>query len=167
MRQNIAFPLTHGEDEKREADIAEGLETAGNLDLTNLLDRKPQLSGGQRQRGRDGQGAITCAIPASIPDGRAAVELDAVRVQMRGARLPMQRRHGYHRICVCGRPGAMTLGDRVVVMATGGITGADRHLRALNSTDMFCHLSFIGSPEAANFFLPGDAIGLTLLFGER
>lgn len=105
-----------------------------NLDLTQLLDRRPALAVGWSAPAACAWAARSCAVPRRIPDGRAVVNLDAkLRVQMRTeiARLPGV--WGHHRLYVThDQTEAMTLGDRVVVMLTGVVSRSAPRKRLYN-----------------------------------
>ena len=152
VRQNIAFPLTLGEDEEGARSRQKVEETARILDLTELLDRKPaQLSGGQRQRVAMGRAIVR--HPKAFLMDEPLSNLDAkLRVQMRGEIARLQRRLGTTTVYVThDQTEAMTLGDRVVVMRGGVVqqigTPDELYERPAN---LFV-AGFIGSP-AMNFF---------------
>src|ERR1700733_5047787 len=97
-------------------------EAAQILGLTEHLDRRPaQLSGGQRQRVAMGRAIVR--RPAVFLMDEPLSNLDAkLRVQMRAEIKELHRRLGVTFIYVThDQTEAMTLSDRVVVMADGEI----------------------------------------------
>ena len=166
VRQNIAFPLTLAKLGK--AEIAEKVErTAGILDLTALLDRKPsQLSGGQRQRVAMGRAIVR--NPKAFLMDEPLSNLDAkLRVQMRAEIAGLQKRLGTTTVYVThDQTEAMTLGDRVVVLRAGEAQQVGTPDELYNHPANLFVAGFIGSP-AMNFFpaAPSES-GLSLPFGE-
>jgi ABC-type sugar transport system ATPase subunit len=125
VRGNIEFPLrmgrvAAGERRRRAEEVAELLE------LGPLLDRRPaQLSGGQRQRV-----AVARALvrqPALFLLDEPLSNLDVrLRAAVRQHIRQIQRRLAVTTLYVThDQTEAMTLGDRVVVMAEGRIQQAD------------------------------------------
>jgi multiple sugar transport system ATP-binding protein len=166
VRQNIAFPLTLAKLNKDE--VAQKVEqTAKALDLTELLDRKPeQLSGGQRQRVAMGRAIVR--NPKAFLMDEPLSNLDAkLRVQMRSEIARLQKRLGTTTIYVThDQTEAMTLGDRVAVMRAGEVQQVDTPDELYRNPINLFVAGFIGSP-AMNFF-PATLtdIGVRLPFGE-
>jgi multiple sugar transport system ATP-binding protein len=116
---NIAFPLRIARVGKKERD-RRTREVAELLDLTPYLERKPgQLSGGQRQRVAMGRAIIR--EPSAFLMDEPLSNLDAkLRVQMRAEIAALQARLGVTTVYVThDQSEAMTLGDRVAVLADG------------------------------------------------
>jgi multiple sugar transport system ATP-binding protein len=106
----------------KKAITAEVSRVAAALGIDRLLDRKPaQLSGGQRQRVAVGRAMVR--EPAVFLMDEPLSNLDAkLRVQMRAEIKELHRRLGSTFIYVThDQTEAMTLSDRVVVMADGEI----------------------------------------------
>jgi multiple sugar transport system ATP-binding protein len=132
----------------RKAIAAEVSRVAAALGIDRLLDRKPaQLSGGQRQRVAVGRAMVR--EPAVFLMDEPLSNLDAkLRVQMRAEIKELHRRLGTTFIYVThDQTEAMTLSDRVVVMADGEI------LQVARPQDIYadpCDLrvaEFVGSPK--------------------
>jgi len=165
---------------------AEVSRVAAALGIDQLLDRKPaQLSGGQRQRVAVGRAMVR--EPAVFLMDEPLSNLDAkLRVQMRAEIKELHRRLGSTFIYVThDQTEAMTLSDRVVVMADGEI------LQVARPQDIYadpCDLrvaEFVGSPkiniiegrmqrdrlvDVAGLLLPLDvasAVGTRILIGVR
>jgi multiple sugar transport system ATP-binding protein len=165
---------------------AEVSRVAAALGIDRLLDRKPaQLSGGQRQRVAVGRAMVR--EPAVFLMDEPLSNLDAkLRVQMRAEIKELHRRLGTTFIYVThDQTEAMTLSDRVVVMADGEI------LQVARPQDIYadpCDLrvaEFVGSPkiniieghihrdglvDIAGLLLPVDvtsAAGERILIGVR
>jgi len=119
VRRNLAFPLkmlklTAEEKQRRIAWAAELLQ------LDALLERTPkQLSGGQRQRVAMGRAIVR--EPQVFLMDEPLSNLDAkMRIQIRGEIAALQRRLGITMLYVThDQVEAMTLGDRVAVVAAG------------------------------------------------
>jgi ABC-type sugar transport system ATPase subunit len=121
--------------------------TAALLDLTPLLEQRPaQLSGGQRQRVAMGRALVR--DPALFLMDEPLSNLDArLRVLLRGEIAALQRRTGTTTVYVThDQVEAMTLGDRVAVLAAGRLRQVAPP-RALyeRPADTFV-AGFIGSP---------------------
>ncbi|MQY04796.1 ABC transporter ATP-binding protein [Actinomadura macrotermitis] len=159
--ENIAFPLrlakTPDEEVRRRV-----TETAGLLELTEHLERKPaNLSGGQRQRVAMGR-AIVRQADAFLFDEPLS-NLDAkLRGQMRTEIARLQRRLGVTTVYVThDQTEAMTLGDRVAVLRKGVLqqVGSPRELYE-QPVNLFV-AGFIGSPSMN--FLPASVEGTQLV----
>src|SRR3954462_682530 len=155
--ENIAFPLRLAKQSDEEVRRRVS-ETAGLLELTEHLERKPaNLSGGQRQRVAMGR-AIVRQPKAFLMDEPLS-NLDAkLRVQMRTQVSRIQKSLGTTTLYVThDQTEAMTLGDRVVVMRAGVVqqVGSPSDLYA-RPTNLFV-AGFIGSPSMN--FLPGTLKG--------
>ena len=143
---NIAFPLRvarvpKAERERRTRAVAE------LLDLTPYLERKPgQLSGGQRQRVAMGRAIIR--EPSVFLMDEPLSNLDAkLRVQMRAEIAALQSRLGVTTVYVThDQSEAMTLGDRVAVLADGHLQQCDTPRALYERPANVFVAGFIGSP---------------------
>jgi multiple sugar transport system ATP-binding protein len=120
---------------------------AGMLGLTPLLDRKPkQLSGGQRQRVAMGRAMVR--EPKVFLFDEPLSNLDAgLRAQMRIEIGGLQRRLNTTTIYVThDQVEAMTLGDRIVVLADGRIQQIGRPIDLYRAPVNRFVAGFIGTP---------------------
>jgi multiple sugar transport system ATP-binding protein len=120
---------------------------AGMLGLAPLLDRKPkQLSGGQRQRVAMGRAMVR--EPKVFLFDEPLSNLDAsLRAQMRIEIGGLQRRLNTTTIYVThDQVEAMTLGDRIVVLADGRIQQIGRPIELYRSPINRFVAGFIGTP---------------------
>jgi len=148
---NMAFGLKLRKMPKDEIDrrVKEAAEIMG---LTNLLDRKPKaLSGGQRQRV-----AVCRAIvrePSVFLMDEPLSNLDAkLRVTARAEISKLHQRLGTTFIYVThDQVEAMTMGDRIAVLADGILQQCDSPLNLYNYPVNEFVAGFIGSP-AMNIF---------------
>jgi multiple sugar transport system ATP-binding protein len=153
VRENMAFSLKLAHVDRAEMD-RKVKQAAELLELTELLDRKPaNLSGGQRQRVAMGR-AIVRSPQAFLMDEPLS-NLDAkLRVQTRTTIARLQNQLGTTTVYVThDQTEAMTLGDRVAVLRSGGViqqvdTPQELYQRPRN---LFV-AGFIGSPSMN--FLP-------------
>ncbi|MDN5919169.1 MAG: sn-glycerol-3-phosphate ABC transporter ATP-binding protein UgpC [Pseudonocardia sp.] len=160
--ENIAFPLKmRGVDKEERAKKVR--EAADVLGLTEYLDRKPRaLSGGQRQRVAMGRAIVR--EPKVFLMDEPLSNLDAkMRVSTRTEIAAMQRRLGITTVYVThDQVEAMTMGDRVALLANGQLqqfdTPADLYDRPQNSFVA----GFIGSPAMNLFTLPVTERGVRL-----
>jgi multiple sugar transport system ATP-binding protein len=143
---NIAFPLRVARVPKSER-ARRTKAVAELLDLTPYLERKPgQLSGGQRQRVAMGRAIIR--EPSVFLMDEPLSNLDAkLRVQMRAEIAALQSRLGVTTVYVThDQSEAMTLGNRVAVLADGRLQQCDTP-RALYELPANVFVAgFIGSP---------------------
>jgi len=119
----------------------------GMLGLTTLLDRKPkQLSGGQRQRVAMGRAMVR--EPKVFLFDEPLSNLDAgLRAQMRIEIGGLQRRLNTTTIYVThDQVEAMTLGDRIVVLADGRIQQVGRPIDLYRAPVNRFVAGFIGTP---------------------
>ncbi|MFL5582756.1 MAG: ABC transporter ATP-binding protein, partial [Gemmatimonadaceae bacterium] len=131
---------------------------AGVLGLEPLLERRPrQLSGGQRQRVAMGREMVR--EPAAFLFDEPLSNLDAaLRAQMRVEIGALQRRLGTTTIYVThDQVEAMTLGDRIVVLAHGVVQQVGRPIDLYRAPANRFVAGFIGTP--AMNFLPFSALG--------
>jgi multiple sugar transport system ATP-binding protein len=127
---------------------------AGILGLDPLLDRRPkQLSGGQRQRVAMGRAMVR--EPSVFLFDEPLSNLDAaLRAQMRIEIGSLQRRLATTTVYVThDQVEAMTLGDRIVVLADGRIQQVGRPIELYRAPTNRFVAGFIGTP--AMNFLPG------------
>jgi ABC-type sugar transport system ATPase subunit len=144
----------------------------GMLGLTPLLDRKPkQLSGGQRQRVAMGRAMVR--EPKVFLFDEPLSNLDAgLRAQMRIEIGGLQRRLNTTTIYVThDQVEAMTLGDRIVVLADGRIQQIGRPIELYRAPINRFVAGFIGTPpmnfvegtlreENGQAFFAADGVGI-------
>ncbi|UCH29899.1 MAG: ATP-binding cassette domain-containing protein, partial [Myxococcales bacterium] len=157
VRENMVFPLKLAKLPKDEI-TRRVEEAAAILQLTELLERKPQaLSGGQRQRVAMGRAIVR--EPAAFLMDEPLSNLDAkLRVQMRTEIARIQHRLGITMVYVThDQTEAMTLGDRVAVLRDGEVQqiGTPRELYE-QPRNVFV-AGFIGSPAMG--LLPAEFDG--------
>ncbi|MFP5073145.1 ABC transporter ATP-binding protein [Pseudonocardia nantongensis] len=160
--ENMAFPLKMAGVEKS-ARTERVREAAGILGLGDYLDRKPRaLSGGQRQRVAMGRAIVR--EPRVFLMDEPLSNLDAkMRVSTRTEIAALQRRLGVTTVYVThDQVEAMTMGDRVALLADGKLqqfdTPADLYDRPRNAFVA----GFIGSPSMNLFTVPVTERGVTL-----
>jgi ABC-type sugar transport system ATPase subunit len=164
-RQNLSFPLRARGVPRPEIDRR--VEAAAHiLGIQELLDRRPrQLSGGQRQRI-----ALARAIvrkPAAFLFDEPLSNLDpGLRTSTRGELKALHHRLGTTTVYVThDQEEAMTLGDRIVVMAQGRVQQIGKPLEVYRRPANRFVAGFIGMP--AMNFLPGRVeIGVPPSFVE-
>ncbi len=148
---NMAFGLKLRKMPKAEID-RRVKESAEILGLTNLLDRKPKaLSGGQRQRVAVGRAIVR--EPAVFLMDEPLSNLDAkLRVTARAEISKLHQRLGTTFIYVThDQVEAMTMGDRIAVLADGILQQVDSPRNLYNAPVNVFVAGFIGSPSM-NFF---------------
>ncbi len=148
---NMAFGLKLRKTPKDEID-RRVKEAADILGLANLLDRKPKaLSGGQRQRVAVGRAIVR--EPAVFLMDEPLSNLDAkLRVTARAEISKLHQRLETTFIYVThDQVEAMTMGDRIAVLADGILQQVDSPRNLYNLPDNVFVAGFIGSP-AMNFF---------------
>ncbi len=146
VRDNLAFPLKM-RGTARPTVAARVAETAELLGLAPLLDQRPaQLSGGQRQRVAMGRALVR--QPSLFLMDEPLSNLDArLRVQLRGEIAALQRRTGTTTLYVThDQVEAMTLGDRVAVLAAGRLRQVAPPRILYERPDDTFVAGFIGSP---------------------
>ena len=146
VAENMGFALMIAK--LRKSEIATRVrEAAAILDLEEFLDRKPgQLSGGQRQRVAMGRAIVR--QPRVFLMDEPLSNLDAkLRVSTRGQIAALQRRLGVTTLYVThDQVEAMTMGDRVAVLADGILQQCDTP-QALYADPVNAFVAgFIGSP---------------------
>ncbi len=144
---NIAFPLKVARVPKSERE-ARTRAVAELLDLVPYLERKPgQLSGGQRQRVAMGRAIIR--EPSVFLMDEPLSNLDAkLRVQMRAEIAGLQSRLGTTTVYVThDQSEAMTLGNRVAVLADGRLQQCDTPRALYERPENVFVAGFIGSPS--------------------
>ena len=148
---NMAFGLKLRKTPKAEID-RRVKEAADILGLGNLLDRKPKaLSGGQRQRVAVGRAIVR--EPAVFLMDEPLSNLDAkLRVSARAEITKLHKRLGTTFIYVThDQVEAMTMGDRIAVLADGILQQIDSPRSLYNTPANIFVAGFIGSPSM-NFF---------------
>ena len=148
---NMAFGLKLRKMPKDEID-RRVKEAADILGLGNLLDRKPKaLSGGQRQRVAVGRAIVR--EPAVFLMDEPLSNLDAkLRVTARAEISKLHQRLGTTFIYVThDQVEAMTMGDRIAVLADGILQQCDTPRNLYNEPNNIFVAGFIGSPSM-NFF---------------
>jgi len=150
VRQNMSFGLRMRRLER--AEIERRVRQAADiLGLAELLERKPkELSGGQRQRVAMGRAIVR--QPKVFLFDEPLSNLDAkLRVQMRAEIARLHRRLGATIIYVThDQVEAMTLADRIAVMAGGVVQQVGAPLEVFEHPGNRFVAGFIGSP-AMNF----------------
>jgi multiple sugar transport system ATP-binding protein len=162
VAENMAFPLKmRGLDKSERAEKV--AEAAALLGLTDYLDRKPKaLSGGQRQRVAMGRAIVR--EPRVFLMDEPLSNLDAkMRVQTRSQIASLQNRLAVSTVYVThDQVEAMTMGDRVAVLADGKLqqyaTPPELYDRPVNAFVA----GFIGSPAMNLLDLRREGDGVTL-----
>jgi len=150
VRENLSLGLRLRKIARREIDRRVAW-AAGILGLDALLDRKPkELSGGQRQRVAMGRAMVR--EPKVFLFDEPLSNLDAaLRAQMRIEIGSLQRRLKTTAVYVThDQVEAMTLGDRIVVLADGRIQQIGRPIELYRAPVNRFVAGFIGTP-AMNF----------------
>ena len=154
VRENMSFALKLRHVAKEE--IARRVDAAAEtLGLASYLDRLPKaLSGGQRQRVALGRAIVR--EPAVFLFDEPLSNLDAkMRVEMRAEIIRLHNRLGATMIYVThDQTEAMTMGQRIVVMAEGRIQQVAPPLEIYNRPANPFVAGFIGTPPM-NLFPPG------------
>ncbi len=146
VRENLSLGLRLRKIARQEID-RRVTWAAGMLGLAPLLDRKPkQLSGGQRQRVAMGRAMVR--EPKVFLFDEPLSNLDAsLRAQMRIEIGGLQRRLNTTTIYVThDQVEAMTLGDRIVVLADGRIQQIGRPIELYRAPINRFVAGFIGTP---------------------
>jgi ABC-type sugar transport system ATPase subunit len=144
--KNLAFGLKERKTPKDEID-RRVRAVGAMLGLDGLLKRRPaQLSGGQRQRVAMGRALVR--DPKAFLLDEPLSNLDAkLRVQMRAELKRLHQQLGITTIYVThDQVEAMTLGDRIVVMANGKIQQLGRPQDVYRAPANLFVAGFIGSP---------------------
>jgi ABC-type sugar transport system ATPase subunit len=177
VQENLSLGLRLRKLPRQEIDRR--VEWAGSiLGITPLLDRKPkQLSGGQRQRVAMGRAMVR--EPSVFLFDEPLSNLDAgLRAQMRIEIGTLQRRLKTTTIYVThDQVEAMTLGDRIVVLADGRIQQVGKPIDLYRAPVNRFVAGFIGTPRmnfveghlgedhgAATFIADGVRVKLTRAF---
>ena len=146
VAENIAFPLRVAR--RPAAEIAAKVAAAADvLDLGDLLDRRPRaLSGGQRQRVSIGRAIVR--DPAVLLLDEPLSNLDAgLRVRMRHEFARLHQRLGVTMVYVThDQIEAMTLANRIVVMAAGRIEQVGAPMALYDTPATLAVAQAIGSP---------------------
>ena len=165
VRENMSFALRLRKMPKEE--IARRVDAAAEtLGLGSYLDRLPKaLSGGQRQRVAVGRAIVR--EPAVFLFDEPLSNLDVkMRVEMRAEIVRLHHRLGATMIYVThDQTEAMTMGDRIVVMAGGRIQQAAPPLEVYDRPANTFVASFIGTPPMN--LLPPGVLDLARTVGVR
>jgi multiple sugar transport system ATP-binding protein len=148
VRGNMEFGLKYSTDLSDEEKRQKVEEAAELLDITELLDQKPdQLSGGQQQRVALGR-AIVRDPEVSLLDEPLS-NLDAkLRTQMRAELQRLQNQLGVTMIYVThDQTEAMTMGDRIAVLNKGHVQQVGTPADVYNRPENEFVAQFIGSPS--------------------
>ncbi|HVC23240.1 MAG TPA: sn-glycerol-3-phosphate ABC transporter ATP-binding protein UgpC [Candidatus Dormibacteraeota bacterium] len=169
VAENIGFSLKLRHLDK--AEINRRVKEAGQtLGLEGMLNVKPaSLSGGQRQRVAMGRALVR--EPAAFLMDEPLSNLDAkLRVQMRAEVSRIQRRLGVATLYVThDQTEAMTMGDRVAVLAHGVLQQCEPPQVLYDHPANLFVAAFIGSP-AMNIYqgeIAGDSGQLTVRLGDH
>jgi len=166
VRGNVEFPLRM-RGASHAARRAEAEDVAALLELSPLLERRPaELSGGQRQRV-----ALARALvrrPKLFLMDEPLSNLDArLRASVRSYIRDVQRRLAVTTLYVThDQTEAMTLGDRVVVLADGRMQQTDTPLAVYERPANTFVAGFVGTPPM-NLVEAACADGALLLGGQR
>ena len=147
VAENMGFALKMQHVPKDERDRRVRNEAARILDLTQHLDRRPaNLSGGQRQRVAMGRAIVR--DPSAFLMDEPLSNLDAkLRVQTRSQIAELQRRLGITTVYVThDQVEAMTMGNRVAVLAGGHLQQCDTPRQLYDNPVNQFVAGFIGSP---------------------
>ena len=147
VAENIAFPLKVARRPAAEV-AARVAAVAATLDLTALLDRRPRaLSGGQRQRVSIGRAIVR--DPAVLLLDEPLSNLDAgLRVRMRHEFARLHQQLGATMVYVThDQLEAMTLANRIVVMANGRIEQVGAPMDLYHAPATIAVAQAIGSPS--------------------
>lgn len=145
--ENIGFSLKMKKVNKKDRD-KKIREAAEILDLTELLDRKPDsLSGGQRQRVALGRAMVR--QPKVFLLDEPLSNLDAkLRVAMRAEIVKLHRKLETTFVYVThDQTEAMTMGDRIAVLNNGYLEQVDTPLTVYEYPKTKFVAEFIGSPQ--------------------
>ena len=167
VRENLSLGLRLRKVPRQEIDRR--VEWAGSiLGLAPLLDRKPkELSGGQRQRVAMGRAMVR--EPLVFLFDEPLSNLDAgLRAQMRIEIGALQRRLKTTTVYVThDQVEAMTLGDRIVVLADGRIQQIGQPIELYRAPVNRFVAGFIGTPQM-NFVegVLGEELGATMFVAD-
>ena len=144
--ENIAFPLRMAKRSKHEI-AAKVAETAALLELDALLDRRPRaLSGGQRQRVSIGRAIVRDPTVLLLDEPLSNLDA-ALRVRMRHELARLHQRLGATMIYVThDQIEAMTLANRIVVMAEGRVEQVGAPIDLYDTPATIRVAQAIGSP---------------------
>jgi ABC-type sugar transport system ATPase subunit len=164
VRRNLAFGLKQRKVPGKEIDRRVG-EVSRLLGLEDLLGRRPaQLSGGQRQRVAMGRALVR--EPKVFLLDEPLSNLDAkLRVQMRAELKRLHQRLGVTTVYVThDQVEAMTLGDRIAVLAGGKLQQLGPPQEVYDTPANLFVAGFIGSPPMN--LLRGRANGGRITAGD-
>ena len=148
VRGNMEFGLKYSTDLPEDEKVQKVEEAAKLLDISELLDQKPdQLSGGQQQRVALGR-AIVRDPEVSLLDEPLS-NLDAkLRTQMRAELQRLQNQLDVTMIYVThDQTEAMTMGDRIAILDEGHVQQIGTPSEVYNQPENEFVAQFIGSPS--------------------
>ncbi|MDQ0393447.1 ABC transporter ATP-binding protein [Labrys monachus] len=165
QRQPLLGALSADGRRQRRRIESELVRVAASLRIEGLLDRKPaQLSGGQRQRVAIGRAIIRQPRLFLMDEPLSSLDA-ALRAEMRGELVELQRRLGITTIYVThDQTEAMTMADRVVVMMAGRAIQIGTPMQVFHDPQHISVAKFLGTP-AINIFPGRVTEGGRLSFG--
>ncbi len=145
--QNMAFGLRLGHRRRQEVD-RRVRQTARNLHIEHLLDRKPaELSGGQQQRVAIGRAVVREPRVFLFDEPLSNLDTD-LRARMRAEFSRLHRRLGNTMIYVThDQTEAMTLADRLVLIREGEVAQAGPPLALYQEPESLFAATFLGTPR--------------------
>ena len=167
--QNILFPLENLKGEaklSREERKRRALETAGLVQIEELLDRKPkELSGGQQQRVAIARALVK--MPRVLLLDEPLSNLDArLRLQTREEIVKIQKKTGITTLFVThDQEEAMSISDRIVVMKEGVLMQEGAPQQVYDDPHSLFVAKFLGTPPIN--VLEGRVEQGRLLLGEQ
>ncbi len=148
VRENMSFGLEESTDFSDEDIQSQVEETAGVLDITELLDRTPsELSGGQQQRVALGRAIVR--EPSVFLMDEPLSNLDAqLRAEMRLELQRLQEQLGTTTIYVThDQTEAMTMGDQIAILNDGSLQQVGSPLDCYHKPENVFVAGFIGEPS--------------------
>ncbi len=145
--QNMAFGLRLGRRRRQEID-RRVRETARNLHIEHLLERKPaELSGGQQQRVAIGRAVVREPRVFLFDEPLSNLDTD-LRARMRAEFQRLHRRLGNTMVYVThDQTEAMTLADRLVLIRDGRLAQAGPPLTLYQNPGSLFAATFLGTPR--------------------
>jgi len=145
-RQNIFMSLKRSGLSRSDID-ARVIEAAGIVDVTRQLDKFPaQLSGGERQRVATAKAIVRNPECFLLDEPLSALDA-SLRLSLRSELANLQKRLGATMIFVThDQVEAMTMGDRIGVMARGQLQQIGTPLEIYNEPATLFVAGFVGAP---------------------
>ena len=155
VRENLLFPLNKTDIKEKDKKVA---ETAGKLEITDLLDKYPsQLSGGQSQRVAVGR-AIVRNPQVFLMDEPLSNLDPQLRVSARAQIQSLQQSLETTTIYVThNQQEAMSIADRIAIMNQGKIEQIDTPKIAYTNPANKFVAEFLGEPEMNFLHVDGEA----------